>query len=462
MRSEGLVARRRGQRANPHQQERRNMETKVTVIDSIMGKGKTTWAADFMAEHPERRFIYCAPFLNLLDEMNERLRERGRAELYNPSNRGSGKRDHFNTLLMEGRDIGVTHCTFSNSNTETVECLTEGHYTLILDEVMDILVEYNTATGDHMRKRDHELMIEKKLIRVDDYGKVHWQGDHCEETQYATVERVARDGNLFLLDGTMLVWQFPPDIFGMFDEVFVLTYLFDGSLLRPYFQYHDIPYIKKSIETDQNGKRFMTEYSDAREEREKFSGLISILDDRKMNDYRNYALSKNWFISYKDKRNILKNNIYKYVRTITKAKANRIMWTTFKGYKDTIKGKGYTRVRNLTEAEMKSNPSEREKAERAVSCFVPCNARGTNLYGDRDVLIYGLNFFPSEYILRYFSNKNAVDGTNITVDKDLISLSAMIQWVWRSAIRNGKPIQIYIPSERMRKLFIGWLTGLIG
>ena len=45
-------------------------ETKVTVIDSIMGKGKTTWAADFMAEHSERRFIYCAPLLNLLEETN--------------------------------------------------------------------------------------------------------------------------------------------------------------------------------------------------------------------------------------------------------------------------------------------------------------------------------------------------------------------------------------------------------
>lgn len=437
-------------------------ETRVTVIDSIMGKGKTTWAADFMAEHRERRFIYCAPFLNLLDEMNGRLRERGRAELHNPSNRGSGKRDHFNTLLMEGRDIGVTHCTFSNSNTETVECLTEGHYTLILDEVMDILVEYNAATGDHMRKGDPQLMIDKGLIRVDGYGKVHWQGEHCEETQYATVEKVAKDGNLFLLDDTMLVWQFPPDIFGMFDEVYVLTYLFDGSLLRPYFQYHGIPYVKKSIDTDPNRKRFITEYSDAREDRQKFSGLIDIHNDRRMNDYKLYSLSKSWFSKSKAGREALKANIGRYVRTVTKAKAERIMWTTFEDYRKVLKGKGYTQTRPLTDAERNGPQCERERAEASVSCFVPCNARGTNLYGDRDVLIYGLNFFPNEYILRYFDNKNTVDGTNITVDKDLISLSAMIQWVWRSAIRNGKPVQIYVPSERMRNLFKGWLNGSVG
>lgn len=438
------------------------MEKKVTVIDSIMGKGKTTWAADFMAEHPERRFIYCAPLLSLLDEMNDRLRDRGRPGLCTPRNIGYGKLDHFNTLLAEGRDIGVTHCTFSNSNSDTEQYLRDGHYTLILDEAIDILVDYNVATGDKMCKGDPRLMIDKGLIQVDEYGRVHWVGEHCEETQYATVERVARAGNLFLLDDTMLVWQFPPSIFGMFDEVYILTYLFEGSVLCPYFQYHAIPYDKKSIEINQNGERVIVEYSDASDERREFSRLIEILDDKNMNGYRLSSLSKSWFSRSKERRERLKADIARYVRRITRARAGRIMWTTYEIYKGGIRGKGYTQTRGLTKEERKFPPDKREKVKNAISCFVPCNARGTNQYGDRDVLIYGLNYYPNEYILRYFSQKNSADGTNITVNRDLISLSVMIQWVWRSAIRNGKPIQIYIPSERMRNLFIGWLEGKTG
>jgi len=36
-------------------------------------------------------------------------------------------------------------------------------------------------------------------------------------------------------------------------------------------------------------------------------------------------------------------------------------------------------------------------------------------------------------------------------------LSEMVQWVWRSAIREGNEIVLYVPSERMRNLFTNWL-----
>lgn len=35
----------------------------------------------------------------------------------------------------------------------------------------------------------------------------------------------------------------------------------------------------------------------------------------------------------------------------------------------------------------------------------------------------------------------------------------MLQWMWRSQIRNGKPIDIYIPSERMRELLNNWIQN---
>lgn len=35
----------------------------ITVIDSIMGTGKTSWAIDYMNAHPEQHFVFITPFL---------------------------------------------------------------------------------------------------------------------------------------------------------------------------------------------------------------------------------------------------------------------------------------------------------------------------------------------------------------------------------------------------------------
>ena len=41
--------------------------------------------------------------------------------------------------------------------------------------------------------------------------------------------------------------------------------------------------------------------------------------------------------------------------------------------------------------------------------------------------------------------------------EDKFALSELVQFVFRSAIRNNKPIDVYIPSKRMRDLFEEWL-----
>jgi len=47
----------------------------------------------------------------------------------------------------------------------------------------------------------------------------------------------------------------------------------------------------------------------------------------------------------------------------------------------------------------------------------------------------------------------------INLDEDLFALSEMIQFIWRSRIREGKPIDLFIPSGRMRHLLKAWLNG---
>ena len=49
------------------------------------------------------------------------------------------------------------------------------------------------------------------------------------------------------------------------------------------------------------------------------------------------------------------------------------------------------------------------------------------------------------------------EQNGITVDEDGFALSEMLQFIWRSAIRDGKEIWVYIPSVRMRNLLEQWI-----
>ena len=55
--------------------------------------------------------------------------------------------------------------------------------------------------------------------------------------------------------------------------------------------------------------------------------------------------------------------------------------------------------------------------------------------------------------------KKQAKNKNVTIDEDTWALSELLQWLFRSAIREHKEINIYIPSERMRELLLEWLNS---
>ncbi len=42
----------------------------------------------------------------------------------------------------------------------------------------------------------------------------------------------------------------------------------------------------------------------------------------------------------------------------------------------------------------------------------------------------------------------------------MYALSILVQWIFRSAIRNGREIWVYVPSARMRYLLTRWIENL--
>ena len=243
----------------------------ITVIDEPCGKGKTSFAIQMMNDQPNESYIYCTPFLNEI----KRIKNAVSFEMVEPQFNGGRKIDDFNALLMNGKSVALTHSTFANSNADTMEYLSEGKYTLIIDEVLDILVNFNDVCKDNLSKADIKLLLKEKFISVDDYGKVDWIKDSYINSKYSNVERMAKNGNLYYLDETMLVWQFPAEIFKQFKKVYVLTYLFEGSFLKPYFEYHSIGYDIAGIHIDENGKYQLGKHIDEKANRGKYKELIT-------------------------------------------------------------------------------------------------------------------------------------------------------------------------------------------
>lgn len=385
-----------------------------------MGSGKTSWSIQHINRNSFENFLYITPFL---DEVNRIIKNTTR-DFKQPINRGNGKLDSINELLACQSDIASTHELFKHLDEESRENIKNGRYTLILDEVLNVIEPY-----DNIRNDDMKLLKESGCVTVDDDGFVIWNKEKMDyDTKYNEIKILADNRSLIYINQKLLLWRYPPEIFTLFDKIYILTYLFESSILKNYFDLYQIEYEQKSI-SEQDGEYhiidfFVPDTSIYIEKINIYNGKLNENIYQKIN-----GLSVTWFRAKINQDNIkqIKRNLYNYFSNILSAKAETIMWTTFKDYRNRLKGKGYSNQ------------------------FVSYNCRSTNDYDDRFNLAYCVNVYLHPGITQFFKQRR------INIDEDLYGLSEMIQWIWRSRIRKGENINIYIPSMRMRNLLNAWM-----
>lgn len=401
-----------------------------------MGSGKTSWSIQHINESPFENVLYITPFLNEV----ERIIENTNRDFKQPSYKGGTKLQNLNELLACQYDIASTHELFKKLTDESREYIQNGHYTLILDEVLSAIDPY-----DEIKKDDMKLLQDSGCITIDEDGFVIWNQDKADyDTQYNRIKILAENKSLLYVNQKLLLWRYPPEIFTLFDNVYILTYLFDASILKNYFDLYHIQYTKKSI-VHENDKYVLSDFYIP--DTKKYSPLIDIYNG-KLNinfEQKQNGLSSTWF-KVQSKTNAkaiqqIKKNLNNYFRNILEARSDTIMWTSFKDYQSKLRGKGYS----------KEFKTEQLKEIDNAYGFLACNARATNKYAECYNLAYCVNIYLHPAISQFFYQKG------IKVDEDLYGLSEMIQWIWRSRIRNGEKINIYIPSVRMRTLLKSWL-----
>ncbi|WP_189318659.1 hypothetical protein [Bacillus atrophaeus] len=402
--------------------------TKIKIVDSIMGSGKTSAAINKMNNaNKDENFIFITPYLNEVERIKKSIKTK---QFYEPKVKKKGdktqyKFESFHELLSQNKNIVATHNLFKNANDETKELILAGNYTLILDEVMEVVEQLQ------VKKHDLTTLFDSNLIYVEN-GLVKWNKEKKDyETRYDDIRDMALNNNLMYFKDNILIWNFPADVFQLFKEVYILTYMFDAQIQKYYYDVNNIKY-QKYISACIDGQYRFTDHNTIYERsfKEELRNRINIYEGN-LNTIGQleYSLSSNWYKNkspYTIKK--VKNNVFNYFNNIAKSSSDEAMWTTYSEHKNRIKGNGYTKG------------------------FVSCNARATNEFKHKKHLAYTINRYTNTVLYNYFKEKYS-----ITIDQEAFALSELVQWIWRAAIRDGEEITLYIPSLRMRKLLMNWL-----
>lgn len=400
-----------------------------------MGTGKSTWAIKYMNFHRGRNYICVLP---LLTEC-ERYRSCLNARVFEPEHsRGQNKLASLKQLIRQQANIVTTHALFQCLDAEAFELLKQQDYTIFIDECLNVLQTIPLSEDDR------DLLIDTPFISLDDDDYIVWNPVYDDYNgKFNTEKRMCELKTLIgcrTRNGSIsknLLWCFPTCFFECFRECYILTYLWEGSIQKTYFDMHQISYEKFTLSED--GKLIPYDPQLEYDRRQIAAKSMNIYDDHlnRIGDTvgRSRPLSKSWYLK-KSKTPEGRNDLIKvkrcaenYFRSISRTEAKFNMYTTYDGFQKLIKGRAYTKG------------------------FVPCNARGTNDFRHKKALAYLIDFnFPPEL-------HKLAKMRRVSFDEDLAALSTLLQWIWRSRIRDDEEIWLYIPSERMRNLLYDWIDG---
>ena len=407
-----------------------NMKTKVTIIDQPCGSGKTSRMLKSFKR--DLKYLVVVP---LLSEV-QRIIKDASVEFKEPSDEQSNKSESLEELLLLGVNVVTTHKLY----TDVAHLARKGllsDYHIIIDEVLDVCKVVSDKSSTSVR----ELYLGPKYIRVDEKdGKVvatqKWdnQKDDIKDTLDHRIYNYAKAGCLYLLNDMFFIWALPPALLRNGLSVTIMTYKAQGSMFELYLEKLGIK-PKHKVCTDEEEAVFI------RKARELITvKTIPSLEKMKFN-FGGQQRFKKFPNCSKKVATALKNLKERDLKDIP---TNEVVLTCVKslwyksGSKDT--------------KDPKSGPFSINSRMFKGTQWISNTTRGTNNYSHCSTLIYLYDQHPHPHLVNWLD----AGGVNFS---DKYALTELIQWIWRSRVRNDQPITIYMPSERMRRILDDWLSS---
>lgn len=434
--------------------------TKITVIDAIMGAGKSSYITHLIHKAPhDQSFLYITPLLSechrvacttstgakgeppkrdsnnniiYIETTNPNAADIRYRKFKHPEVKSSGGKIEGLKYLVEHRhNITSTHSLLLRLEAQKTELPNLKDYILIVDEALNAYSEYDQLSAYTVKQQ-----IKNGLFSIDKDGftllfhpeVIGTTGSIEGLTQLEEYAELCNRRVLLFVGGKIIVWELSPDLLNSFKEVWFCTYQYRGTVLDTYLISNGFQVEITTIPTNKKPSDYKS--------------LITIIEEDKLNAIGadKYALS---YTSMEDLETLeeLRKNLMNFFKNKYNATAKDRIWTSYKEriIKDTNKETSVIKVNKII------------AGKDYFKQWLPFNTKATNEYSNCHNVAYLCNIYLNVDIKTVASKKGH------PVDEDMHALNEMIQFIWRSAIRNQEPINLYIPSSRMRNLFKRWL-----
>lgn len=424
------------------------------VVDAPPGEGKTTYFINMMeASQENKKYVFVTPFLDETERIRISCPSKN-FQLPNNKNRDGSKSIHLEELLEAEENVSITHALFKNMTPRAVELIRRsGKYILVLDEVFDALTEFDLyedkVKWQETKKRsamqeDMQWLIDREYIEIEDDYKIVPKIKSFPLGKYTNFWNAVQRGSIFYSRHTLLYNFIPFEMFkDTFNEMYLLTYQFEYSTMSSFFRYIGIPCSLMSV-IGQFPNYELVEYKSEYSSEWKKSILSRIrIVDHKINDIGNpylarknlysfKSLSNNWYIRSRneEQRAQMSRNIRNFFERISGESGKYRLWTTYKVAKKELSGNGVSGQN-----------------------WLAMNTRATNDYRHKRAIAYPINRFMNPYLNGVFGRKS------IPINEDGFAVAETIQFLLRSRLRDGKEVDLYIPSFRMRELLLSELKS---
>jgi hypothetical protein len=380
------------------------------------------------------RYLVVTPTLSEVD----RIIRDSNVDFVQPTNTGQydTKADSLGELLRCGLNIATTHELYLSIAHHCKAGLLD-HYHIWIDEV---------PTPLHMLEGPKPTSWEQFYLgngyaTVDADGRVRatdrWDA-HCEDvddTLSMGLYKAAKAECLFVVNNSFFLWTIPPILFTSGASMTVMTYRAGGSLLKAYLDKLGISY---HHDTDQTQEAEFKSRARSLITVEDIPGLSNI----RFSHSQQTANSKG---KAERERRVSTALANLRQRRLSEVSARDVMVTCAKRnwwhngdstgtQRRRPRASGYSRGSRIFDATWVSNQT-----------------RGTNDHIHCSHLIYLWDQNVNPAFLAFLGV-----GSDYN---DSYALAELIQWIYRSRVRRGEPITLFLPSRRMRDLFEAWLIA---
>lgn len=419
-----------------------NRSTHTVIIDRACGTGKTS---EMLASlRSDRKYLLVTPSLTEIDRFVKDAPDG--VEIFAPNEGKGPKLIQLEKLLQEGKSVAITHKLFFMT-LRLADLMAD--YEIIVDEAPNPVTCINTIDADAF----NEAVVGCGYATVcPDTGQVQptmewikWQREKFDsdgEPTYSNrlhpdIYKPAIQGQLHVDGNGIFAVATPNQVLLSGRSLTVMTFLSEGTYIRAYLNMLARSHPKAAFTVIEETP--VDWLAQAR-------NLITV-EALALPKHVNLSFSKQTKRSAqktcKSIGGALKNLRYRH--WIGVERTNIILTCARSKWFDDRKG------RYAGEWAEYSRMFGRDYGKGGVQ-WLPNKTRGTNDFKHATHAIYLYSMSPNPMVQNFLQ----VSGQRFAEE---YALAEMVQWIWRTRVRDGLPITVAIPDERMRRIFVDWLNS---